>query len=52
LPRAAIGGLTPDNCGPVIAAGADLVAVISGVYAAPDPQAALRAYRACFGLEG
>ncbi len=49
VPRVAIGGLDPDNCGPAIAAGADLVAVISGIYAAPDPVAALRAYRACFG---
>lgn len=48
VPRVAIGGLTPDNCGPAIAAGADLLAVISGVCSAPDPLAALRAYRACF----
>lgn len=48
VPRVAIGGLTPDNAGPVIAAGADLVAVISSVFAADDPVAALRAYLACF----
>jgi thiamine-phosphate pyrophosphorylase len=52
LPRAAIGGLTPDNCGAVIHAGAELVAVISGIQSAADPQAALRAYRARFGLAG
>ncbi|KAF1014643.1 MAG: Thiamine-phosphate synthase [Stenotrophomonas maltophilia] len=44
VPRVAIGGLTPDNVGPLIAAGADLLAVISSVYAAADPVAAQRAY--------
>ena len=48
VPRVAIGGLSPDNVTPLIAAGADLVAVISSVYAAPDPVAALHAYLACF----
>lgn len=48
VPRVAIGGLTPDNVGPLIAAGADLVAVVSGVFAAPDPVATLRAYLARF----
>lgn len=48
LPRVAIGGITPDNAGDVIAAGADLVAVISGVFDAPDPVAAAAAYRRCF----
>jgi thiamine-phosphate pyrophosphorylase len=45
LPRVAIGGITPDNAGPLVAAGADLIAVISGVFDAPDPIAAARAYR-------
>ena len=35
VPRVAIGGLSPDNVGPIIAAGADLVAVVSGIFAAP-----------------
>ena len=48
LPRVAIGGITPDNARGLVAAGADLVAVISGVFDAPDPVAAARAYRACF----
>lgn len=48
VPRVAIGGLTPDNSAPLVAAGADLLAVISSVFAADDPPAALRAYRACF----
>ena len=47
LPRVAIGGITPDNAPALVAAGADLVAVISGVYDAPDPVAAARAYAAC-----
>jgi thiamine-phosphate pyrophosphorylase len=48
LPRVAIGGITPDNAAPLVSAGADLLAVISGVFDAPDPVAAARAYRACF----
>lgn len=48
LPRVAIGGITPDNARAAIAAGADLVAVISGVFDAPDPAAAAHAYCACF----
>lgn len=48
LPRVAIGGITPDNARSVVAAGADLIAVISGVFDAPDPSAAARAYRAGF----
>lgn len=48
VPRVAIGGLTPDNAGPVVAAGADLVAVIGGVFDAPDPVAAARALQALF----
>lgn len=48
LPRVAIGGITPDNARGLIEAGADLVAVISGVFDAPDPLAAARAYRRCF----
>ena len=48
VPRVAIGGITPDNMGPLVAAGADLVAVIGGVFEAPDPVAAVRAYHRCF----
>jgi len=48
VPRVAIGGITPDNARPLIEAGADLVAVISGVFDAPDPAAATRAYLSCF----
>jgi thiamine-phosphate pyrophosphorylase len=48
VPRVAIGGITPDNARPLVEAGADLVAVISGVFDAPDPAAATRAYISCF----
>ena len=43
---AAIGGITLANAGEVFAAGADLVAVISDVFGATDPQAQTRAYQA------
>jgi len=48
LPQVAIGGISPENARSVIAAGADMTAVISGVFDAPDPIAAARAYAACF----
>ena len=50
VPRVAIGGLTADNSTALVEAGADLLAVISGVFAADDPLAALCAYRACFDV--
>jgi len=48
LPRVAIGGITPDNARSLVDAGADLVAAISGVFDAPDPILAARAYLSCF----
>lgn len=45
LPIVAIGGIGPAEAGPVRAAGADGVAVVSAIMAAPDPQAATRAFR-------
>ena len=48
VPRVAIGGITPDNAAPLVAAGADLIALISGVFATPDPPAAARACAALF----
>ena len=48
IPRVAIGGITPDNARPLVEAGADLIAVISGVFDAPDPIRAARAYLCCF----
>ena len=44
VPLVAIGGITTDNVAEVIRAGADVVAVISAVCAAPDPAAAARAF--------
>lgn len=49
VPRVAIGGITADNGRQLVEAGADLLAVISGVFDAPDPAAAVYAYLACFG---
>jgi len=48
LPLVAIGGITPDNAPPLIGAGADLLAVVSGVFDAPDPVAAARRCRSLF----
>jgi thiamine-phosphate pyrophosphorylase len=45
LPRVAIGGITPDNAGEALAAGADLLAVIGAVFDAADPVAAARAFQ-------
>lgn len=48
VPVVAIGGISPDNGRPIVEAGADLLAVISGVFDAPDPRAAVQAFAACF----
>ena len=48
LPVAAIGGITPDNAAGVIAAGADMLAVISAVFDADDVRAAARALALLF----
>jgi thiamine-phosphate pyrophosphorylase len=40
VPNVVIGGMTRENSAPLVAAGADMVAVISSVYFADDPQAA------------
>ncbi|HSE02867.1 MAG TPA: thiamine phosphate synthase [Methylomirabilota bacterium] len=44
VPLVGIGGITADNAGAVLAAGADAVAVISALCAASDPEAATRAF--------
>jgi thiamine-phosphate pyrophosphorylase len=44
VPLVAIGGITVDNVAEVMRAGADAVAVISAVCAAPDPAAAARTF--------
>jgi thiamine-phosphate pyrophosphorylase len=48
LPVCAIGGITLDNAGPLVNAGADLLAVISGLYAATNPDDATRRYLQLF----
>lgn len=48
LPLVAIGGITPDNARPLIEAGADLIAVISAVFDAPDIEAAARRHARLF----
>ncbi len=40
IPNVVIGGMTAENCKPLIKAGADMVAVISSVYFAQDPKIA------------
>lgn len=42
----AIGGITPDNAAPLLAAGADLLAAVDGVFGAADIETAARAYAA------
>jgi thiamine-phosphate pyrophosphorylase len=45
VPCVAIGGITPANCGPLVAAGADFLAVVSAVWDAPEgPGAAVKAF--------
>ena len=45
VPVVAIGGITVENCGPLVEAGADFLAVVAGVWAHPDgPAAAVKAF--------
>ena len=48
LPIVAIGGITPENAGPLLAAGAGLVAVIGALFDGDDPAAAARAFARLF----
>ena len=48
-PIVAIGGLTPDNSAPALAAGADGLAVVSALMAAADPEAVARRFVGLFG---
>jgi len=47
-PVAAIGGITPDNGAGLVAAGAAMLAVVRGVFAAPDIGAAAARYAVLF----
>lgn len=48
VPLVAIGGVNPDNARQLIEAGADLVAVIHGLFAADDIEATARRFRELF----
>ncbi|ALP54209.1 thiamine-phosphate synthase [Candidatus Tenderia electrophaga] len=48
LPVAAIGGITPANGAPLVAAGADMLAVIQGIFARPDIRRAAGDYARLF----
>ena len=49
VPSVAIGGITVDNCRQVVAAGADFLAVASGVWGHPEgPTAAVRGFNKIF----
>lgn len=43
-PLVAIGGITPDNGSNLLSAGADLLAVINGLFGQADPEAAAKRY--------
>ncbi len=47
VPVVAIGGITIENCGPLVDAGADFLAVVAGVWSHPEgPAAAVKAFNA------
>ncbi len=48
VPVCAIGGITKENIKPLLQAGADMIAVISAIFAAPSPQQATRELQALF----
>jgi thiamine-phosphate pyrophosphorylase len=47
IPIVAIGGILPENGGPLLTAGADLLAVIGGLFET-QPEQSARAYQALF----
>jgi len=48
LPNVVIGGMTHENAAPLVAQGADMVAAISSVYMAMNPEAAAREFAHLF----
>lgn len=50
IPLCAIGGITPTNASPLLEAGADMLAVIRGVFAEKDVAGAARAYACLFDI--
>jgi thiamine-phosphate pyrophosphorylase len=51
IPLVAIGGITPENGAALIAAGADMLAVVQGVFARPDIRSAAQAFTRLFPTE-
>ena len=53
VPCCAIGGISQENCGPLIKAGADFLAVIGAIWSYPaGPRAAVRDFNAVFARFG
>jgi thiamine-phosphate pyrophosphorylase len=50
IPSVAIGGITPANAAPLIAAGADFIAVCQAVWATEVPAAAVAEFERSFAL--
>lgn len=48
IPLAAIGGITPANGAPLVAAGADFLCAIDGLFGQSDPRQAAQCYAALF----
>lgn len=49
IPCVAIGGITPENCAPLVAAGTDFIAVSAAVWGNSDPAAAILAFQRAMG---
>ena len=50
VPCVAIGGITPENCAPLVRAGADFIAAVSAVWDHPQgPAAAVKAFNKAIG---
>jgi len=53
VPCCAIGGITQENCGPLVEAGADFLAVIGAIWSHPQgPRAAVREFNEVFARYG
>jgi thiamine-phosphate pyrophosphorylase len=53
VPCCAIGGITQENCAPLVEAGADFLAVIGAIWSHPQgPRAAVRDFNAVFARHG
>ena len=53
VPCCAIGGITQENCAPLVEAGADFLAVISAIWSHPNgPRAAVAEFNEVFARYG